>query len=52
VSAKVFSACLVVGLALTTAGVAWCFSPAVGLITCGTGVIVLTFLTLKVAGRS
>jgi hypothetical protein len=51
VSAKVFSACLVVGLALITAGVAWRFSLATALITCGTGVLVLTFLTLKVAGR-
>jgi hypothetical protein len=50
-SAKIFSASLLVGLGILTAGVAWRFSIAVGLITCGTGVIVLTFLTLLVAGR-
>jgi hypothetical protein len=50
-SAKIFSGCLVVGLALLTAGVAWRFSIAVGLIACGAGTIVLTFLTLLVAGR-
>lgn len=50
-SAKIFSGSLLVGLALLTAGVAWRFSIAIALITCGTGVIVLTFLTLIVAGR-
>lgn len=47
----IFSTSLLVGLGLLAGGVAWRFSIADALIVSGIGVIVLTFLVLKAAGR-
>ena len=50
-SANLFAACLLIGLTIMAAGVAWRFAAADGVIAFGAGFIVLAFLTLRVMGR-